>query len=46
MADVLDMLADGLSHAEIIDDFPALNETKIRAALSYAAEQQKKGQAA
>lgn len=33
---VLEMLGCGMSHAEIISDFPSLNGTKIRAALMYA----------
>ncbi|MDP5210963.1 DUF433 domain-containing protein [Microbulbifer sp. 2205BS26-8] len=46
VADILDMLGDGMSFNEIIDDYPDLNSTKIRAALSYAAAQQRKGRAA
>ncbi|WP_431688166.1 DUF433 domain-containing protein [Hahella sp. NBU794] len=34
---ILEMLACGMSHSEIISDFPSLNEAKIRAALMYAA---------
>jgi uncharacterized protein (DUF433 family) len=36
-ADILSLLAAGASHAEILTDFPALEEDDIRAALSYAA---------
>jgi len=38
VADVLGWLASGMSHAEIIDDFPELTEDDIRACLAYAAE--------
>lgn len=35
--DVLEYLASGMTHEEIIDDFPELTETHIRAALQFAA---------
>jgi uncharacterized protein (DUF433 family) len=35
--DVLAMLAEGMSEAEILDDFPELEPADIRACLSYAA---------
>jgi uncharacterized protein (DUF433 family) len=35
--DILDMLAGGASRAEIIEDFPYLEEDDIAAALEYAA---------
>lgn len=35
--DVLDYLASGMTHAEIVEDFPELTETHIRAALEFAA---------
>lgn len=35
--DVLDLLSNGASHAQIIEDFPDLEEDDIRAALAYAA---------
>lgn len=38
VADILGWLAAGMSHAEIIADFPELTEDDIRAALAYAAE--------
>lgn len=38
--DVLDYLASGMSHEEILDDFPYLTEKDIRACLSYAAERE------
>jgi uncharacterized protein (DUF433 family) len=36
--DVLDLLAAGVSEAEILKDFPDLESADIRAALAYAAE--------
>ncbi|MBS0617726.1 MAG: DUF433 domain-containing protein [Spirochaetes bacterium] len=38
VGDVLGWLASGMTIVEIIDDFPELNETDIRACLAYAAE--------
>ncbi len=38
--DVLGWLAAGMSHAEIIDEYPELTETDIRAALAYAADRE------
>jgi uncharacterized protein (DUF433 family) len=35
---ILDNLAAGLSHQEILEDYPELDEDGIRASLSYAAE--------
>ena len=43
---VLEMLACGMNHSEIISDYPSLNETKIRAVLMYAATHLNKGNAA
>ncbi|MGI9282253.1 MAG: DUF433 domain-containing protein [Endozoicomonas sp.] len=43
---ILEMLSSGMSYAEIISDFPSLNEIKIRAALGYAANNLSKGDAA
>jgi len=37
--DVLDLLAAGASHAEILEDYPALEDGDIQAALEYAARQ-------
>jgi len=42
VADVLGWLASGMTHAEIIADFPELNETDIRACLAYAADREHK----
>ncbi len=39
--DVLSYLAAGMSHREILDDFPYLTEDDIRACLSYAAERER-----
>jgi uncharacterized protein (DUF433 family) len=38
VADVLGWLAAGMSHAQIIADYPELNEQDIRACLAYAAD--------
>ena len=38
--DVLGWLASGMSHAEILDDFPELNEQDIRACLEFAADRE------
>jgi uncharacterized protein (DUF433 family) len=39
--DVLQWLASGMSHEEIICDFPQLNEKQILACLSYAANKER-----
>jgi uncharacterized protein (DUF433 family) len=39
--DVLDYLASGMSHQEILDDFPYLTEEDILACLSYAADRER-----
>ncbi len=39
ITDVLDMLASGMTHKEILEDFPYLEEDDITAVLSYAARQ-------
>lgn len=38
--DILDYLASGMTIEEIVDDFPYLNETDIRACLAYAADRE------
>jgi uncharacterized protein (DUF433 family) len=38
--DVLSWLAHGMSHQEILEDFPELNESQISACLHYAAIQE------
>ncbi len=40
VADVLGWLAAGMSHKQIISDFPELTEQDIRACLAYAAEKE------
>jgi uncharacterized protein (DUF433 family) len=42
VADVLGWLAAGMTHAEIIDDFPELTEQDIRACLEYAADRERR----
>jgi uncharacterized protein (DUF433 family) len=37
--DVLEMLAGSMSHAEILADYPYLEEDDIRASLAYAAQE-------
>ena len=39
--DVLEYLASGMTIEEILDDFPYLTETDIRACLAYAADREK-----
>ena len=39
--DVLSYLAAGMSHQQILDDFPYLTEDDIRACLSYAAQRER-----
>lgn len=41
VGDVLGWLASGMSQSEILDDFPELTETDIRAALAFAAERER-----
>jgi uncharacterized protein (DUF433 family) len=38
VSDVLEYLASGMSHEEILKDFPYLTEQDIRACLAYAAD--------
>jgi len=40
--DVLSWLASGMSHNEIIKDFPELSNEDIKACLAYAADKEKK----
>ena len=42
VADVLSYLAAGMSHEEILADFPSLTEGDIRACLSYAADRERR----
>lgn len=39
--DVLEYLASGMTHQEILEDFPYLTEQDILACLSYAADREK-----
>lgn len=38
--DVLEMLAQGMSHAEILEDFPELEPEDINSCLSFAANRE------
>jgi uncharacterized protein (DUF433 family) len=40
--DVLDYLASGMSHEEIVSDFPYLTEQDIRACLAFAADRERR----
>ena len=40
--DVLESLASGMTHDEILEDFPYLTEEDILACLSYAADREKR----
>jgi uncharacterized protein (DUF433 family) len=40
--DVLEYLAAGMTHAEILADFPDLTEDDIRACLAFAAERERR----
>ena len=42
VSDILGWLAAGMSHQEIIADFPELTEEDIRAALAYAADRERR----
>jgi uncharacterized protein (DUF433 family) len=42
VADVLGWLAAGMSHQQIISDYPELTETDIRACLAYAADRERR----
>ncbi|MES2978563.1 MAG: DUF433 domain-containing protein [Pseudomonadota bacterium] len=39
--DVLSMLSSGMSSAEIVEDFPELDEQDIMAVLAFAAERER-----
>ena len=41
VGDVLDYLAGGMTHQEILEDLPDLTEEDIRAAIAYAAKTQR-----
>jgi len=40
--EVLDMLANGMSHAQILEDFPDLTEQDILACLAFAADRERR----
>ena len=40
--DVLEYLASGMTHAQILQDFPYLTEEDIRACLAFAAARERK----
>jgi uncharacterized protein (DUF433 family) len=40
--DVLEYLASGMSHTEILNDFPDLTEEDIRACLAFAADRERR----
>jgi uncharacterized protein (DUF433 family) len=42
VGDVLGWLAAGMSHKEILDDYPELTEEDIRACLAYAADRERR----
>ena len=42
VTDVFEYLASGMSHEEILTDFPDLTETDIRACLAFAADRERR----
>jgi uncharacterized protein (DUF433 family) len=42
VADVLDWLAAGQTHEQILNDFPELTEDDIRACLAWAADRERR----
>jgi uncharacterized protein (DUF433 family) len=40
--DILEYLASGMTHAQILHDFPYLTEDDIRACLAFAADRERK----
>jgi uncharacterized protein (DUF433 family) len=42
VSDILGWLAAGMSHDDIIADYPELTEADIRAALAYAADRERR----
>jgi uncharacterized protein (DUF433 family) len=40
--DILDSLANGMTHADILREFPYLTEEDIRACLAFAADRERK----
>ncbi len=41
VTDVLEYLASGMTHAEILQDFPYITEEDIRACLAFAADRER-----
>jgi uncharacterized protein (DUF433 family) len=44
VGDVLGYLASGMTHEEILTDFPYLTEEDIRACLAFAADRERKSE--
>lgn len=42
VTDVLEYLAGGMTHEELLDEFPDLTEEDIRACLAFAADRERK----
>jgi uncharacterized protein (DUF433 family) len=42
VSDVLEYLASGMSHEEILSDFPELTDEDIRACLAFAADRERR----
>ena len=42
--DVLEYLASGMSHEDVLREFPYLTEVDIRACLAYAADRERKAE--
>lgn len=42
VTDVLEYLAGGMTHQELLDEFPDLTEEDIRACLAFAADRERK----
>ncbi|MES1198917.1 MAG: DUF433 domain-containing protein [Pseudomonadota bacterium] len=42
VADILGWLASGMTHAEIMEEYPEISETDIRAALAFAADRERR----
>ncbi|MEL7225795.1 MAG: DUF433 domain-containing protein [Cyanobacteria bacterium J06576_12] len=42
VSDILEYLAGGMTEAEILEDFPELTSSDIRACLSFAADRERK----
>lgn len=42
VSDVLAWLAEGMTHQEILSDYPELTEADIRACLAYAADRERR----